>query len=817
MSALLNKRLARSLWKTKLRLISVVLMVFMGVFAGITFTGYASNLETMYDQLQSDTDSGGNLADLWIDNGTAVWSAGEVAAFCTQLESNWDTSTAQGAALDSCEGRMVVPGIMFHSNATGDHLLTAVWHGMPVSANADRLWMPEGETEGRWATNDREVVIDQHVAEVLDLDLGDDVNLTSGNGSFAFTVVGFAFHPLHVLMMPEGAIFPPNEGDFVVGYLSDEGLARMHGVAGGSANTILLDVEGTPSFDLPDTEADEGAGMRGVHEATEEALEATELDARVRDRGQHPSVEFLRQDLEGAKRTSTPFTVMIAVIASITIVLSLQRLVQSQAREIAVLRTLGVPRRSLMTGYLLAPIAIGAVGCTLGALAGPSGMHFMLDFYESFVGLPIVERRLDASMYATIIATTMTVVFVSGAFPAWKSSRLDPLIVMSGQHNVRVGSSTLKRLTTWMPTQLGLSIRSTFRKPIRLSMTFLAVGISLMLFGSIQMMTVGLEDTVVGGLRDDQTWDAQAYVMPGGDVEVIEWADDRDLLHERLIEMASGAVEGPDGVMRAFTVVGMNGYNGESMRPVNIVDGTALSADGSVLEVMMDEGSLSMLEWSLGEQRDITVNGQTVTVEPVGATRGEFARTMYFDRADLAELTGANATSVYLSGPNGVSVDQSLGELTVGVVERQDLLNGIETLLEQQTQFLQVMMAVGLMFTVVVMFNTMIMNISERDFELATLRVLGASTKSLGGMLLFESLIIGTVGGLVGVAFAYGGALGLAASFSSWEFYFPIVLVPSVAFTLMGGVLLIAVAMTPIGVWRLRRMDLVEKVKDLSQ
>jgi len=122
-----------------------------------------------------------------------------------------------------------------------------------------------------------------------------------------------------------------------------------------------------------------------------------------------------------------------------------------------------------------------------------------------------------------------------------------------------------------------------------------------------------------------------------------------------------------------------------------------------------------------------------------------------------------------------------------------------------------------LMFTVVVMFNTMIMNISERDFELATLRVLGASTKSLGGMLLFESLIIGTVGGLVGVAFAYGGAVGLAASFSSWEFYFPIVLVPSVAFTLMGGVLLIAVAMTPIGVWRLRRMDLVEKVKDLSQ
>jgi hypothetical protein len=32
----------------------------------------------------------------------------------------------------------------------------------------------------------------------------------------------------------------------------------------------------------------------------------------------------------------------------------------------------------------------------------------------------------------------------------------------------------------------------------------------------------------------------------------------------------------------------------------------------------------------------------------------------------------------------------------------------------------------------------------------------------------------------------------------------------------MAIVLVIAVAMVPIGIWRLRNMDLVEKVKDLS-
>ena len=182
----------------------------------------------------------------------------------------------------------------------------------------------------------------------------------------------------------------------------------------------------------------------------------------------------MRQDLEGAKRATIPFTVMIAVIASITIVLSLQRLVQSQAKEIAVLRTLGVPRLALMQGYLIAPLAIGAVGCLVGLLIGPWGMNWMLDFYQDLVGVPITDRSIPLSTYTSVLLPTMFVVFLSGAFPAWKASRLEPLKVLSGQNEMRVGSNILRKLTAWMPTTLGLSIRSSVRKPIRLTMTFVA-------------------------------------------------------------------------------------------------------------------------------------------------------------------------------------------------------------------------------------------------------------------------------------------------------------------------------------------------------
>ena len=814
MSALLNKRLARSLWRTKLRLLAVVLMVFVGVFAGITFGGYAHNLGGMYETMQADDENGANLADLWIDNRSALWTPEEVNTFCTALETAWASSSVS-QSLDSCEGRTVTQGAMFHTNDTGQHIINSLWHGIAEGANADRVWMPEGHSEGRTAVAADEIVIDAHVTEALGLSLGDTVSIGSGNATAEFTIVGTGYHPLHVLFAPEGELFPSEPGQYVVGYLSDAGMARLTGEVLGTSNMILIDVEGTPSFDLPDTSEDEGDEIDEVKELVDAALDEAVLDARVRDRGQNEPVEVMRQDLEGTKRTTVPFTVMIASIASITIVLSLQRLVQSQAKEIAVLRTLGVKRSSLMTGYLIAPLGIGAVGCALGALAGPSGMNGMLDFYQELVGVPIVERSIPTSVVTSVIGSTMLVVFLSGAFPAWKASRLDPLAVLSGQNEMRVGSNLLRKLTSWMPTTLGLSIRSSVRKPVRLSMTFVAVGISLMLFGSIQMMSAGLQDTMVSALEDDQTWDAQVYIMPDGEQPILDWAENNAANYEMLIEMPLGSVADADEIERTFTLVGLDSFE-TGMRSVSLLEGNIPAENTTVPQVMMDEGSMTFLGWSIGEQQTVSLNGAQTEVEIVATSSAELARTMYFLREDLSEILGVNATSVYLELPQGVEVDSALGEASMGIVERQTLLNGINSLLDQQTQIFQTMMYLGLLFTVVVMFNTMIMNVAERDFELATLRVLGASTRNLGTMLLFESLLIGIIGGIVGVLFAYGGAVGLAASFSSWQFFVPVVIVPSVAWQLMSGVIIIAVAMTPFGVWRLRRMDLVEKVKDLS-
>ena len=102
---------------------------------------------------------------------------------------------------------------MFHTNDTGTHIINSLWHGIPDDANADKVWMPDGHTEGRVASSADEIVIDAHVVEALDLSLGDTVLIGAGSASAEFTIVGIGYHPLHVFMAPKARSSHPKQAN----------------------------------------------------------------------------------------------------------------------------------------------------------------------------------------------------------------------------------------------------------------------------------------------------------------------------------------------------------------------------------------------------------------------------------------------------------------------------------------------------------------------------------------------------------------------------------------------------------------------------
>jgi putative ABC transport system permease protein len=185
--------------------------------------------------------------------------------------------------------------------------------------------------------------------------------------------------------------------------------------------------------------------------------------------------------------------------------------------------------------------------------------------------------------------------------------------------------------------------------------------------------------------------------------------------------------------------------------------------------------------------------------------------------AILAEILGIEATVVMLDLPEGVEPDEQLAQSSLSIVLREDTLDAFNSLQKKQNGLFIAIELLGILIAVAVLFNTLVMNLAERDTELATLRVLGASNNRLGLMLFGEHLGIGLVGGTLGCLFSVIGTKLMLASFITWTAYFTVSASNSSIFTLIGIVVFISISLTPFGMWRISKMNLVEKVKDLSQ
>ena len=84
-------------------------------------------------------------------------------------------------------------------------------------------------------------------------------------------------------------------------------------------------------------------------------------------------------------------------------------------------------------------------------------------------------------------------------------------------------------------------------------------------------------------------------------------------------------------------------------------------------------------------------------------------------------------------------------------------------------------------------------------------------------MMLGEHLAIGLIGGVLAAVFTIVMTEYLISTFVQWAFFFTLQPDIMAVLELILVVVVISVMCTPYGTWRVSRMDLVEKVKDLAQ
>ena len=134
---------------------------------------------------------------------------------------------------------------------------------------------------------------------------------------------------------------------------------------------------------------------------------------------------------------------IIILVAAFNIASSLIMLVRAKTRDIAILRTMGASRHSMLRIFMTVGITIGLIGITIGAAIGAVFLFFrqgVVNFIQLITGqnlwdpsvrfLTELPSRTDPFEVAAIVAVTLVLTFVATLFPARNAANTDPVQVL---------------------------------------------------------------------------------------------------------------------------------------------------------------------------------------------------------------------------------------------------------------------------------------------------------------------------------------------------------------------------------------------------
>ena len=137
---------------------------------------------------------------------------------------------------------------------------------------------------------------------------------------------------------------------------------------------------------------------------------------------------------------------LIIIVAAFNIVSSLVMLVKDKNKDIAVLRTFGVSRKSMMKIFVLVGTTIGVIGAVAGTFLGTIIAIYIepiRKFFQWMTGrdlfpaelyyLSELPSRVEFWTVTGIALVAVGLAFLATLYPAWKAANTDPVDVLRNE------------------------------------------------------------------------------------------------------------------------------------------------------------------------------------------------------------------------------------------------------------------------------------------------------------------------------------------------------------------------------------------------
>ncbi|TDP71336.1 ABC transporter permease [Roseateles toxinivorans] len=662
-----------------------------------------------------------------------------------------------------------------------------------------------GVQEGRGAARSDgslEVLVSEAFAQAHRLKPGARLNALINGKQRGLVVVGTALSPEFIFA---GLWGMPDARGFGVFWVDREALAAAYDMQGAFNRVAIKLAPG----------ASEQAAIDGVAR-----LLSPYGGREAHGRTEQTSHAMLDNEIKEQRVLGTVLPAIFLGVAAFLLNVVVARLVSTQREQIAALKALGYPNTAIAAHYLKLVLLIVALGLGLGLLVGDWLGGQLSGLYAEFFHFPLLEHRI--APWLLVLSTGVTVVTaVAGTLNAILATvRLPPAEAMRPPAPGSYRRTVLERLGIHrMAPALRMILRNMERRPLRtlLSVGGVAAALAIVIMGNYirDAMDVVLDTQLTLGLRGDVTlWTAEPVQdsvrheiarLPGvNSVEATRFVSVTFVNgHRRERSMIRGYAGRPE----LYRVIDVD-------RRETLLDGRGLVLTDRLADKLgLRVGDPVQIEVMEGRARTLTL--------PVGATvREMMGLNAYMDRDTLnlalgdGDVTTGYVVAVQPGGEARVLEASKAMPRVAGAWSKATMLRNMEEISARNVRIMSTILTVfASVIAVGVVYNNARIALSERAWELASLRVLGFTRAEVSGLLLGELAIV------IAVALPLGMLLGLLLThgitelLKSDQFFFPVVIR---ARTYVGAALCVVVAGVASALVVRRRIDRLDMVAALK-
>ena len=492
----------------------------------------------------------------------------------------------------------------------------------------------------------------------------------------------------------------------------------------------------------------------------------------VTDRNDLPEYSDFGDNAERLKNIGKVFPMIFFLVAALISLTTMTRMVEEQRTQIGTMKALGYGKASIASKYLSYAFLATVGGSIAGVLFGEKVLPFIIIQAYGIMYWNIGDHmQLDYELQYALIASGAAVICTMGAtlFSCAKTLAETPASLMrppAPKEGKRILIERISFIWKHLSFSWKSSMRNLFRYKKRLFMTIFGIA------GSMGLMLVGfgLYDSImdIAILQYDQIQHYDAMVINDEDAtdsqekDLLKFLDgNSEIDHYTRVQLTKMTAPKEKGSVSIYVYVPENTENFKedvTLRDRKSHEQYELTDDGAVI----CEKTASLIGVKTGDEITLEKDNRKYKVKITAVTENYMGHYVYMTPPCYEKTFGEKpeySSTVYTMKEDAESDLETLGNAilkypaALSISYTSSTAGQVERMLGSLGAVIWVLIISAGMLAFVVLYNLNNINITERQRELATLKVLGFYDGEVSQYVFRENILLSFIGILAGAVF----------------------------------------------------------------